>query len=139
MKKAILFLLAFFIIGGGIDTANGQNTYQETISIGVREAKKVFDRAATIRVLMVVEDSRCPEGTTCVQAGNAKVRISVQKGTDASKIVELNTNGENTATVEGFELKLDSLTPSPTSAEPIKQKDYVANLTVKEVGGVARK
>ena len=137
MKKAILFLFAFFIIGGVIDTASAQGAAQETVSIGVNKSKKILDRSATIRVLTVVEDSRCPEGTTCVQAGNAKVRISIQKGTRESQIVELDTNGKTTATVAGYELKLDSLTPTPTSAAPIRKKDYVANLTVKDLGSVA--
>jgi len=136
MKKAILFLFAFFIIGGGIETASAQSAAQESVSVGVNKTKKVLG-AATVRVLLVVEDSRCPEGTTCVQAGNAKVRIAVKKGDDTTQIVELDTNGKNTATVAGYELKLDSLTPTPTSAAPIRKKDYVANLTVKDLGSVA--
>lgn len=135
MKKAILFLVAFFIIGG-VGSANAQ-TAEETISVGVNQSKKAMDRKLNVRVLLVVEDSRCPEGTQCVQAGNAKVRVSVQKGTDESKIFELNTNGDRVGTVDGYELKLDSLTPTPKSGAPIKQKDYVANFTVKQLNGVA--
>lgn len=136
MKKAILILLALFIVGGA-DTARAQASGEEAISVGVNQSKKVMDRKLNVRVLMVVEDSRCPEGTECIQAGNAKVRISVQKGTDQSKVFELNTNGDSVAILDGFEVKLDSLTPSPKSAAPIKQKDYVANFTVKQLNGVA--
>jgi hypothetical protein len=136
MKKAILILLALFIVGGA-DTARAQTAGEEAISVGVNQSKRAMDRKLNVRVLLVVEDSRCPEGTNCVQAGNAKVRISIQKGTDPSKIFELDTNGQGTASIAGFEVKLDSLTPSPKSAAPIKQKDYVANFTVKQLNGVA--
>ena len=136
MKKALLILVAAFILGG-VQMASAQAT--EQVTVGVNKSQKVFDRKVTVRVLLVVEDSRCPEGTQCVQAGNAKVRISVQKGTNESKIVELDTNGENTATVDGYAIKLDALNPHPKSAAPVKAKDYVATLTVEATAATTAK
>lgn len=135
MKKALLILIALFVIGGGEIVRAQSNSSSETLSIGVNQAKKVFSRKITIRLLTVVEDSRCPEGTECVQAGNAKLRFSVARGTDAPHTIELDTNGAGSATVEGFVIKLDSLAPTPKTAAPIKPKDYVANLTVTQGAG----
>jgi hypothetical protein len=137
MKKALLTLIAAFIIGGAGIAAQAQTT--EQLTLGVNKSQKVFDRKVTVKVLLVVEDSRCPEGTQCVQAGNAKVRVSLQKGTDPSKTVELNTNGDNTAVVEGYSIKLDSLTPTPKSGAPVKSKDYAATFTVEATAATAKK
>lgn len=135
MKKALLILAAAFVIGGA-GSVNAQTT--EQVTLGVNKSQKMFDRKVIVKVLAVVEDSRCPEGTQCVQAGNAKVRVSVQKGTNLSKTVELDTNGStNSAVVEGYAIKLDSLTPSPKTAAPIKSKDYQATFTVEATAAVA--
>src|ERR1041384_3412543 len=39
----------------------------------------------------VTQDSRCPEGTTCIWAGNARLRLRVVSANGASKEFELNT------------------------------------------------
>lgn len=145
MKKALLILAAAFIFGGA-QVTNAQDQYSmndnpdvQSVTLGINKSKKLFDRKIIVKVLTVVEDSRCPTNVNCIQAGNAKVRISLQKGTNPSKTVELNTNGDNTATIDGYSVKLQFLTPSPKTAAPIRPKDYAATISVERSASTAKK
>ena len=141
MKKALLILALAFILGG-VETSRAQNSDLnnpdvQSVSLGVNKSKQLFDRDLTVRVLMVVEDSRCPENVQCIQAGNAKVRLAVRKGSDPSSIVEVSINGGNPVNVEGYSIKLDSLTPTPKTSAPIKSKQYVATISVERSAATA--
>lgn len=127
MKKAFLILVAAFILGGAFSVQAQGN---ETVTLGVNKSRKILDRKVTVKVLAVVEDSRCPQDVQCVQAGNAKVRVSIGKGNSTSRILDLSLNGDNTAKFENWTIKLDSLTPTPKSAAPIARKEYAATFTV---------
>lgn len=127
MKKTLLMIVAAFILGSAF-TVNAQAN--ETVTLGVNKSRKILDRKVTVKVLAVVEDSRCPQDVQCVQAGNAKVRVAIRKGTDSSKIIDLSVNGDNSAKFENWTIKLDSLTPTPKSAAPIARKEYAATFTV---------
>jgi hypothetical protein len=139
MKKVLLILFAAIILGGA-QIANAQvdgpydkdpTTTGQSVTLGVNKSKKLFDRTLTVKVLAVVEDSRCPKDVDCIQAGNAKVRVSVRKGTDSSRIVDLDLNaGQRSVTFENYKITLSALTPYPETAAPIKRNKYIATLTV---------
>lgn len=143
MKKALL-ILAVAIILGGARIANAQvdgpydkdpTTTGQSVTLGVNKSKKMFDRQVTVKLLAVVEDSRCPKDVDCIQAGNAKVRVSVRKGTDSSKIVDLDLNGQTSATFGNYKITFSALTPYPATAAPIKRNKYLATLTVSPAAG----
>jgi len=138
MKKALLILFAAIILGGA-QIVNAQvdgpydkdpTTTGQSVTLGVNKSKKLFDRTLTVKVLAVVEDSRCPKDVNCIQAGNAKVRVSVRKGTDSSRIVDLDLNGGTSVTFENYKITLSALTPYPETAAPIKRNKYIATLNV---------
>jgi hypothetical protein len=138
MKKALLILFAAIILGG-TQIANAQvdgpydkdpTTTGQSVTLGVNKSKKLFDRTLTVKVLAVVEDSRCPKDVNCIQAGNAKVRVSVRKGTESSRIVDLDLNAGTSVTFENYKITLSALTPYPETAAPIKRNKYMATLTV---------
>lgn len=84
MKKS---LLLFFLIFGTITFA--QNTKTEKVQFLKITQKKCLKKKGYHLVLKeVVSDSRCPEGVTCVWAGEASVVVSVYK---ESKLVEDHT------------------------------------------------
>jgi hypothetical protein len=144
MKKALLILFAAIILGGA-QIANAQvdgpydkdpTTTSQSVTLGVNQSKKLFARKLTVKVLAVVEDSRCPKDVNCIQAGNAKVRVSIRKGTDSSKIVDLDLNaGQTSVTFENYKITLSALTPYPATAAPIKRNKYIATLTVSPAAG----
>jgi hypothetical protein len=84
MKKS---LLLFLILLNTL--AFAQNTPKENIKYVKITQKKCLKKSGYQIVLKeVVSDSRCPEGVTCVWAGEASAIISVYKD---SKLVEDNT------------------------------------------------
>jgi hypothetical protein len=84
MKKSILLFLVLFNM-----LAFAQNTRKENIKYVKITQKKCLKKSGYQIVLKeVVSDSRCPEGVTCVWAGEASAIVSVYKD---SKLVEDNT------------------------------------------------
>jgi hypothetical protein len=84
----------------------------------------------------MVEDSRCPEGTTCVWAGNAKVKIEVRKGRSGAKTYEINsTTQPNVVEYAGYQIRLTGLTPHPAVNVRINPDKYLATFEVTKVKG----
>jgi hypothetical protein len=84
MKKSLLLFLVLFNM-----LAFAQNTPKENIKYVKITQKKCLKKSGYQIVLKeVVSDSRCPEGVTCVWAGEASAIVSVYKD---SKLVEDNT------------------------------------------------
>jgi len=84
MKKSLLLFLILFNA-----LSFGQNTPKENIKYVKIAQKKCLKKSGYQIVLKeVVSDSRCPEGVTCIWAGEASAIVSVYKD---SKLVEDNT------------------------------------------------
>lgn len=84
MKKSLLLFLVVFST-----LALAQNPQKEKIHYLKITQKKCLKKAGYQLVLKeVLSDSRCPEGVTCVWAGEVSVVVSVYKD---SKLIEDNT------------------------------------------------
>jgi hypothetical protein len=91
-----------------------------------------------------VGESRCPLNVQCIQAGKAKVKLSVQKE-DMVYFVDLTAKGScqktdgscgDSATVRGYKYTLISLTPYPgeDGTTSVQQDKYVATVRVEKAG-----
>jgi hypothetical protein len=89
-----------------------------------------------------VGESRCPLNVQCIQAGKAKVKLSVQKE-DMVYFVDLTANGNcqktdgscgDSSTVRGYKYTLMSLTPYPgeDGTTAVQQDKYVAFVRVEK-------
>jgi hypothetical protein len=80
----------------------------------------------------VLEDSRCPEGAQCIQAGRARITLRVSDATGLAREVTLVTSSDATArdTAFGRTIQLLSLLPAPAVGVPLVQGDYSARLVV---------
>lgn len=87
------------------------------VRLGVGESAAVDGR--TLRFVEVVEDSRCPEGTECVWAGRAVLRVAVGGETAALSVPHGGMrDGETSSAVLGeLDVTAASLDPYPGSAE----------------------
>ena len=104
---------------------------QETVEIRTTASKTADRGRVRITFLEVVNDSRCPENATCVWAGNATVKFAVSKGKSVARTIELNTNtGAKTATVYGYNVRLEHLTPPPDPARMHAHNIHTATLVV---------
>ena len=128
MKTKLVLALLLTFIFGTIQITEAQSRQQQKVQIN--KQKKFSRSSLTIKFVSLIEDSRCPEGTNCVWAGNAKIKIEVIKGR-AKETFEINTNlGPKGATYDGYSIELISLTPVPKENIRINRNGYVATFTV---------
>lgn len=83
------------------------------------ESGKVL--GTTVRVLEVLEDSRCPTDVTCIQAGTVRLRTSVANSLGTSEIVF--TLGKP-VTAGAEKITLTTVTPEQTSTTKISTAGY---------------
>ncbi len=96
----------------------------------VNNQKVISGSQITVKFISLIEDSRCPEGTNCIQAGNARIKVVVSKRGE-SKTFELNTNlGPKGDTFEGYAINLVNLTPTPKDNIRINRNGYTATFSI---------
>jgi hypothetical protein len=84
-----------------------------------------------VKFISVLEDSRCPKGETCIQAGKGRVSLQLTLPNKESKTVELSTAPtEQETDFDGYQVKLVSLNPYPKMGSTVKPAEYVLNLTI---------
>lgn len=75
MKYCLIVIFYFFTWHGIAQEAPAERFYSSLLQRG--EVLRLGDNS--VKFLEVVSDSRCPEGVTCIWAGEAKVRIGIVK------------------------------------------------------------
>ena len=128
-----ILLIAIFTMFGISAEAKGK---KPSVSVLVHQEKTVPGAGFKIKFVEMVEDSRCPEGTNCVWAGNAKLKIEVRKGRGAAKTYEINSTTQPTLVeYAGYQIKLTGLTPHPAVNVRINPDKYTATFAVTKVKG----
>ena len=117
---------------GGVATAAQLSvTMGQQFPLHVGQSASVAGVSAVITLRAVRNDSRCPGGTQCVQAGNAEVVLDVARGGGAPSSLTLNTTTPPSETGLGSGiLRLISLSPTPMASTTIDQSASVATLCV---------
>lgn len=130
--KTLIFASILTFATGAVFVA--QADAAKTVRLGMNQQKDVYGRKLRVKFLSVMEDSRCPEGTNCVWAGNAKIKVRVIDNKGRSKDFELNTNlPEKKISYGGYEIEIAKLDPYP-KAGATNRPAYVATLTVNKAG-----
>ena len=129
MKTRLILSLILIFACAVFLPAKGRTN--EQFKLQVNAQKTVTKDKLTIKFVSVVEDSRCPEDTNCIWAGNAKIRIKLKKGNGAWQTFDLNTNLEEKNTkFSGYTLKIIELTPAPRTNIRINRNGYVATFSI---------
>lgn len=129
MKTLFLVLISIFVFGGFIETQA-----QTKVKLRAGKQKTATEDRLKIKFVSVTEDSRCPIGTNCVWAGNAKVQIKITNRRGESKTFELSTNGQpQAADFSGWYILLESLTPHPKVNLEITKNSYTATFSIKRL------
>lgn len=89
----------------------------------------------TIKFKKVVSDSRCPNGATCIWAGEVKVLVEFYEG--GKYIGEKIVNGSNTSITDFFDIEELNIrkfvvTPYPEVNYKISQEEYAMELSISE-------
>ena len=101
------------------------------VTIAVGEVVR-FD-GLQIRVLEVVEDSRCPSDVQCIQAGTVRVRVETVSGMGTSTDIIALGKG---ITTEAEEITFLSATPDALSTKDIDATEYRFTFEVVKRDGV---
>jgi hypothetical protein len=93
---------------------------------------KVGGEDLKIAFVSVAEDSRCPEGATCVWAGNARVHLTARNSKDECAEFDLNTHLQPVEYDFGkYKIRLAQLAPHPSIHHGLpKPGEYIATLAV---------
>ena len=136
-----LFLTAFTMLSIGatsVASAHRQETVKtetiksETFTLRVGHQKRVARGELTIKFVNVMEDSRCPVGVNCIQAGNAKIQIKVTDRRGQTKTMELSTNKDPKGDRLGaYAINLVNLAPQPRKDG--KPTRYTAKFSIQQL------
>ena len=127
--KTLFLTLFLTLVFGSVVTANAQN--DSAIKVKVGKQKKFSRSKINVKFVSLVEDSRCPEGTNCVWAGNAKIKVFVSRASGAGETFEMNTNlGAKGATFGEYAINLTDLTPTPKANVRLNRNAYTATFTI---------
>ena len=128
MKSLILTLILTLAFGSFL---HAEAKTDQRIKVLVNRQKVVPGSKLTVKFISLIEDSRCPEGARCIQAGNARIKVMVSRRGGESKTFEMNTNlGPKGETYEGYAINLVSLTPTPKDNIRINPNGYMATFTI---------
>lgn len=100
------------------------------------DTELAYQEGVKIKVTKV-EDSRCPQGTTCVWAGMAKVFFTISdKGVSKDSSIDFESKSIKTTVDLGgakYEVEVSDVLPYPKSTTEINQKDYKVSVIVKKL------
>ena len=126
MRKTILTLLLTLVFGSFLQAQTNQK-----ITVQINQQKTLGRNKLTIKFVSLIEDSRCPTDTKCIQAGNARIQIKVKKAGGAPQTFELNTNDKPQAvSFAGYTIKLTDLNPKPATNIRINRLGFRATFTI---------
>ena len=128
MKTIFLSLILTIVFGTFMQM---EAKPKQQFKLLVNNQKVISGSQITVKFISLIEDSRCPKGTNCIHAGNAKIQIKVSKRGGESKTFELNTNlGPKGETFEGYAINLVNLTPTPRDNIRINRNGYTATFSI---------
>ncbi|HMT07703.1 MAG TPA: hypothetical protein PKA82_06835 [Pyrinomonadaceae bacterium] len=125
MKTAILtFALIFTFSMFGYAQTPEFVTVKHTKQVVAKKSK------LKIKLLEVVEDSRCPAGVQCIWAGNAKIKVLVTSGTRSQEFVINTTDGPTGNSFAGWAIYLEELSSKPETGPTIDPQLYKAKFKI---------
>ncbi len=144
MKKGTfqiaLFLLSTFAFFTNCDQKKAQSSYDtfhlnEAANLAYGKMANLKGGDLSIHFLEVTEDSRCPEGTECVWAGQVKVSLKITTGGSDHNIEMLKKGkqkGGVTGNVGDYTVEMIEVNPYPKDGVKTEKKDYVFNFKVSQ-------
>lgn len=130
MKKSVFIL---FVLMTSFVFSQEEKVESPKIAIKILFGESITLEGHTVKFVKVLEDSRCPENTTCIWEGRARVRVEIiQDGEDTifKELIFGKVNSGESGDKELFffnESKVFGLTlnPYPNSKEALNGDPYV--------------
>ena len=122
MMQRFAFLLSLFAIAGCATSALGPET-SVTREVSLNETARLAGLEVT--PLSVTEDSRCPSGVQCIQAGTIRIAVRISGGAGGRTLgltlgVPIRLEGGWTSLIQAC--------PYPVHGRPTRPDDYLFTL-----------
>ena len=103
----------------------------EEIVLAVGQGASIVREGLEVRFIEVISDSRCPQGATCVCAGEASclVKISDSESTYRKVFTQPGLSGPFQTSFKEYDITFD-LKPYPQVGKEIKSEDYRLQLEI---------
>lgn len=110
----------------------GMAALDQPFQLRFDEAMLLPDQNIWVRFATVKSDNRCPKDVQCVQAGEARIILSISVNDEDATLVELSTMlDQATVVFEGYRILLQAVEPYPQSSGlPTPEKDYVITIVI---------
>ena len=107
--------------------------FDQPFALAYGRRAQVAHSRVRVRFAALLEDSRCPLGAHCIQAGRARVRLEVRRGRGEPLSIELATDPDrHLASAGGVTWELQGVSPSPVVGEGQRPAaDYVLTLVAR--------
>jgi len=102
----------------------------EAVRLKIAESGKLAADDLTITFKAVTNDSRCPQGTQCVTAGEADVVLTVKVGEKSQDVTVKVGTDQAKATVEPYAIRILALDPYPVADQTIQDAAREVELRV---------
>lgn len=103
----------------------------QQVEIPIGQTRTFDEERLAIGFGAVLEDSRCPSGTQCIRAGNARVGLVLQERGEATRNVQLNTAANpRRVSHEGYVVEVVGLQPLPSASGAPEAESYIVRLRV---------
>ena len=102
----------------------------EAFRLKIAESAKLSSDDLTVRFKAVTNDSRCPQGTQCVTAGEAEVVLAVEVGKENLDVTVKVGTDQAKASVEPYTIRILALDPYPVANQTIQDADRELELRI---------
>lgn len=136
MRLAFAAIVASLLWASACSSAGTDRPLQiesrASFSLRAGESAQVRDGILRVGFEGVSADSRCPKGEQCIRAGDATVRVWLQRGSGPREPLELHAapGPAQALRVLDQELRLLRLDPYPVTGRPVSKQDYVVTLAL---------
>lgn len=141
MRNYLLFLPLFmFMVSCTPKAAVGDSMarvlkFEEKVSLKPGETAMVDNQTGSVTFVEVMNDSRCPEGVDCIQAGEATVVVELANGQRQKVLVGANYRTAKRIVSGGIVVNVLGLTPYPKDGKPFGPEEYRLQISTSPLKG----
>ena len=137
MKRTVVVLLAALLLMLGLAACGGSSIspgLAEKFALKVGETGDITTEGLTIKFEEILNESRCPDGATCIWAGQVQCLVTIDLNGKKEQITltQLGSAESTTQTYNPYHLVFN-VTPYPKLNQTIASTDYRLNLTVTKI------
>jgi len=135
--KYLFFLSLFLVVAKGCGDKKVDGVvmadYGDEVTIKLGEALQLSSGDKQGFLFSSVEnESRCPKGVSCLQAGSATILVEEMNATPKQVNIPADARGKTNFNIDGAKITVLRLDPYPAQGEKIAMEDYRLVIRVEE-------